>query len=137
VLEEAVPGIEIEERREPDITGHFDIYVVDNDFDGARRATQIVSAIRDREPKALIVAFSATLDRGTLKELLNAGCNAALEKGRPNDLDSLSRVAQAYAVSPRTRGERVRFTDTVKAIRDLIGEWNVRLAQEESDANHA
>jgi DNA-binding NarL/FixJ family response regulator len=133
VLEESLPGIEIEERETPDATGDFDIYIVDNDFGGARRAAQIVPSIRERSPQALVVAFSATLDRATLKTLLNAGCNAAFEKGRPNDLDALSRVAREYAKSDRDRSQPRRgVVESARVIRDLIHEWNERLTQEES-----
>jgi len=136
VLEESLPGVEIVERQTPDIAGEFDVYIVDNDFGGARRAAQIVPSIREGRPEALVVAFSATLDRTTLKTLLNAGCNAAFEKGRPNDLEALSRVAREYAESNRTRPEPRRgVIASARAIRDLIHEWNVRMAQEESEAH--
>ena len=133
VLEESLPGVEIEERESPEISGQFDIYIVDNDFDGARRAAQIVPLVREQNPEALIVAFSGTLDRSTLKTLLNAGCNAAFEKGRPNDLEALSQVAREYAKSNRDRSEPRRGVfESARVIRDLIHEWNERITQEES-----
>jgi len=133
VLEESLPGVEIEERQSPDISGDFDIYVVDNDFGGTRRAAEIVPSIREQSPDALVVAFSATLDRATLKTLLNAGCNAAFEKGRPDDLDALSRVARDYLQSTRERSEPRRgVVESARVIRDLIQEWNERLSQEET-----
>jgi DNA-binding NarL/FixJ family response regulator len=136
VLEESLPGVEIVERQTPDIVGDFDVYIVDNDFGGARRAAQIVPSIREGRPEALVVAFSATLDRTTLKTLLNAGCNAAFEKSRPNDLEALSRVAREYAKSRRTRSEPGRgVIASARAIRDLIHEWNVRLDQEVSEVD--
>jgi len=138
VLEEALPGVVIEERQTPDIVGDFDIYVVDNDFDGARWAARIVSLIREQEPDALIVAFSATLDRATLKSMLNAGCNCALEKGRPDDLEELSQAARDFAKNFRDSPKPRRgVLDSVKAIRDLIHEWNERLNREERITNES
>jgi DNA-binding NarL/FixJ family response regulator len=138
VLEEALPGVSIEERLTPDAEGDFDIYIVDNDFDGARCASRIVPSIRERRPDALIVAFSATLDRTTLKTLLNAGCDAALEKARPNDLEALSDAVRHFARSYRRSSEPRRgVIDSVKAIRDLIHEWNTRLTREEEALDEA
>ena len=53
VLEESLPGIEIEERETPDTTGDFDIYIVDNDFGGARWAAQIVPSKLGVAPSAI------------------------------------------------------------------------------------
>ena len=132
VLEESIPDLEIEERQDPEISGEFDIYVVDNDFGGARRAAQIVPAIREENPNGLVVAFSATLDRSTLKTLLNAGCDAAFEKGRPDDLEALSRVALEFAKTARNRSESDRgVVASARVIRDLIRAWNERLNHEE------
>jgi DNA-binding NarL/FixJ family response regulator len=134
VLEEGLPGVEIVERRTPDAHGEFDIYIVDNDFGGSRCAAEIVPSIRARRPAALVVAFSATLDRTTLKALLNAGCNSAFEKGRPNDLQALSQIVCEYARSRPLHGETRRgVAESAKAIRELIHEWNVRLSRDEAE----
>lgn len=130
VLEESLPGVQVETRETPEAENGFDIYVVDNDFGGASRATEVVGKIRAQEPESLVVAFSATLDRATLKSLLNAGCDAAFEKGRPNDLEELSRVARSHAEKVSRGGPRGVIA-SIRAIRDLIHEWNVRLDREE------
>jgi len=132
VLEEALPGITIDERETPDIQGEYDVYIVDNDFEGARWASRIVPYIRERQPSALIVAFSGTLDRTTLKSLLNAGCDMALEKGRPDDLEELSRATRSFAKSRREAPQQPRgVIESARVIRDLIHEWNMRLGREE------
>ena len=73
-LRQLNPDIGVEIRLQPDASGDFDMYFLDNDFAGMRLAAELAAAARRQRGDALIVAFSAFLDVQTLKQLINAGC---------------------------------------------------------------
>src|SRR5262249_17493069 len=80
ILAERYPGLDIDVRTEPDPTGEYDLYLLDDDFEGVRLAGKLARRIRAQRPEALILAFSASLDGQTLKDLLGAGCNGVCDK---------------------------------------------------------
>lgn len=132
LLEEACPELSVETRTTPDCGGDFEMYFLDNDFNGRKMAGELASAIRQRRPEALIVAFSATLDAPVLKQLINAGCNGACDKSRPEELEELARIAAGYAGALRaarhdSRNDGRGLLGAIRSIRDLLHEWNTRL----------
>ena len=131
-LLEHFPEMQIETRLHPDVSGEFDIYFVDNDFDGCRLASQLAGTIRKQSSESLIFAVSSHLDADVLKDLINAGCNGVCEKHQYEDVANLlDKVEQSIAALKETEGvERTRtgVIKTIQSITELIREWNHRLS---------
>jgi CheY-like chemotaxis protein len=136
MLEQCFPDLQVVARTEPDVSGVFDIYFIDNLIGGDYMVEQLARKIRGSRPEALVIAFSATLDKSTLKSLLAAGCNGACDKTVPSDLPMTMAVTQRYiegllsAPAPQGRGLR----GVLSSIRDLLREWNARLENEAARA---
>ena len=138
-LRSALPVFECETRTEPNIDGAFDIYFLDNDFQGRRVAAELASRIRQERPNALIIAFSGTLDSQTLKNLINAGCSGACDKSQPGDLDEALKVTRKYIDTLQRQREsekpqRGGIVDAVRSIRGLLDSWNTRLDQQQRES---
>jgi len=135
VLRERYPALKIERRLEPDPTGDFDLYFLDDDFEGLRLAGRLARRIRAQKPQAVILAFSASLDKPTLKELLNAGCNGVCDKKVPADLDemlrALDRCVQEIEEARELPPDQITGRFLLTAFRDLFREWNRRLDSQE------
>ncbi len=135
VLVERYPGLAIDCRTEPDPTGEFDLYFIDDDFEGVRLAGKLARRIRAQRPDALILAFSASLDAGTLKELLNSGCNGVCDKKVPADLPemlgALDRCIEELEQGRRGARPDLSGRYLVKTFRALFREWNRRLESQE------
>lgn len=134
-LRGALPAFECETRTEPNIDGDYDVYFLDNDFQGRRVAAELASRIRREKPLALIIAFSGTLDQQTLKNLINAGCSGACDKSQPGDLDEALKVTKTYLEQlaqqrDREKPQRGGFTEAIRSIRGLLDSWNTRLDQQ-------
>ena len=131
ILQERYPDLEVEKRLKPDPTGDFDLYFLDDDFDGLRLAGRLARGIRAQRPEAVILAFSASLDRPTLKELLNSGCNGVCDKKVPTDmplmLEALSRCIEEVDEERRRPPDSLSGRYLVNTFRDLFHEWNLRL----------
>ena len=111
------------------------MYLLDDDFEGVRLAGKLARRIRAQRPDALILAFSASLDGNTLKELLSAGCNGVCDKRVPADLPEmlgaldrcLAELEELNAEAPSDLSGRY----LVKTFRDLFRAWNQRLEEQE------
>jgi len=131
LLSSRFPDLEIETRHRPDVAGHFDFYFIDNEFEGELQAGRLAREIRSRDRDALVIAFSGRLDVETLKRLINAGCDAACEKGQPNSwrpiLDLVQdRLTAMVQVHKREAGPFGGVRHAAGSIRDLLQEWNER-----------
>lgn len=136
MLQQCFPDLRIETRTVADTSGDFDIYFIDNLIGGEDVAAELAAEVRTRRPDALVIAFSARLDRDTLKALLIAGCNGACDKTVCDDLPMTMRVTQRYIegllAAPAKGGRGLR--SVLRSIRSLLHEWNTRL---EHEAAHA
>ena len=132
MLQQCFPELRIVTRTEPDVSGEFDIYFIDNLIGDTFMVESLARQIRRTRPDALVIAFSATLDRETLKTLLSAGCNGACDKTIPSDLPMTMAVTQRYIegvlAAPAREGRGLRGVLT--SIRGLLREWNARLERE-------
>jgi len=127
LLRREVPGLEITCRSTADVSGDFEIYLLDNDFAGTRVASRLTENIRLRNPNALVLAFSASLDLATLKGLLNAGCDAVADKSEPADQVLLIDIIQRYISAATLEHARVsQRRSTLSSVVDLLREWNKR-----------
>jgi len=119
------PELEVVARDSPDVSGAFDLYLVDNDFAGRRLAGELAATIRRRRPGAFVMAVSSDLDRPTLKALVNAGCQGACVK---SDAQEVEEALQAVGAYLQARSRRGGVADALRAIEDLLVQWNGRLA---------
>lgn len=130
MLHQQFPELEIVAREEPDMSGSFDLYFIDNNFHGKNLAAELASSIRATNPPAMILAFSAHLDNKTLKQLLNAGCDGACDKSERSEIEEMMRIVSAYLNRRRTEVEERSTKGLMGAmysIRNLLREWNRRL----------
>ena len=135
LLQTCFPDMKIETRETPDWRGEFDVYFIDNEFEGKHLATDLARKIRRANPEALIIAFSATLDSECLKGLINAGCDGACDKSIPADLTRAMDIVQVFIENAKRRLKpgvpaRKGLAGAVESIRDLLREWNSRLDQQ-------
>jgi len=134
MLKECFPMLDVETRATPVVEAGYHIYLLDNDFSGSPCAVSLARQVRLLAPDALVIAFSGQLDRTTLVDLLNAGCDGACDKGRLTEMPGVMAVIQRYceslvvAQNGRSRGS---LREAARAVADLIREWNTRLDNEE------
>jgi DNA-binding NarL/FixJ family response regulator len=135
LLSERYPGLAIDVRAEPDPTGEYDLYLLDDDFEGVRLAGKLARRIRAQRPEALILAFSASLDAQTLKDLLGAGCNGVCDKRLPSDLPemlaSLDRCMEELEARRSEPPSDLSGRYLLKTFRELFRAWNQRLDEQE------
>lgn len=131
LLSSRFPELEITLRRTPDVSGEFDFYFIDNDFEGELMAGKLAREIRARQKDATVIAFSGRLDVETLKRLINAGCDGACEKGVPTSWRPiLALVERRLSEMVESHKRAARAFGGVKhaagSIRDILQEWNQR-----------
>lgn len=129
LLSARFPELEIETRTHPNVSGNFDFYFLDNDFDGQLLAGQLAREIRARDRAATVIAFSGRLDVGTLKRLINAGCDGVCEKGaqgswRPMLALVEGRLAEMVEGHQKEAGPFGGVKHAAGSIRDLLKGWN-------------
>ncbi|MHC5114570.1 MAG: hypothetical protein ACYTGP_09105 [Planctomycetota bacterium] len=135
LLSECFPDLQVHTRETPDCHGSYDLYFIDNDFNGECVACELAAGIRRDHPDALIIAYSANLDATTLKALINAGCNGACDKSNPADIPRAMEIVRAFIESRLMAEDRPPpggLIRTIRSVRDLLSEWNGRLAMEEA-----
>jgi len=135
-IKKRLPDIAVEVAQKPMAIGVFDIYVLDDDFQGHPLAADLAEHIKSRQPDSLVLALSATLSKSTLKRLVNCGCDGAFDKTIPDEIDMLIALIQDHIESSRFVSERslpvqTRVIDTARAISGLLQDWNNRLNLEE------
>jgi len=125
-IESKFDNLFLEYRKEPDVSGNFDIYILDNDFKGKQEIESMVKKIRNNKVNALIIAFSATLNQSILKNLLNHGCDAVAEKTMPSDMEMTMKVIEKYCDMKKESGKPC-FIKTINALSELLRQWNHRM----------
>jgi DNA-binding NarL/FixJ family response regulator len=129
VFKRAIPEVTVEGIADPVAPAGFDVYVVDREFHGDARGREVIRRLRALAPDALILAYSACLDREFLRELLLEGCAGAFDKGSTSEIDAMILTIRKYLANQDLQA-RVRpgLGTTVHAISTLLREWNLRLA---------
>ena len=92
-LGRVLPDAEIVTRLEPDVTGAFDLYIVDEDFDGEDLAVDLVRQILLQSMDAHIAVLTARLDPARVQQLTALGCAACCDKSDPRDVTKLTDLA--------------------------------------------
>ncbi len=135
-LNKRFPDLRVETRQEPMAIGTYDIYILDNDFQGRPLAADLAEQIKRQQPDSLVLALSGMLCTTTLKRLLNCGCDGAFDKSIPSDVDLLIATISEHVNNPnqssiKKREPQTRVVETARAIAGLIQDWNRRLELEE------
>ena len=134
LLNESFPEVEVETRTVADVSGDFDFYFLDNDFDGRALAGEMAMRIRRERPEARIFAFSGALDVDALKRLINAGCDGVCEKERPETWkDALDRMRETLEERAARHKDDKRAFGGVRhaagSIHGLLEDWNQRASE--------
>ena len=137
LLTSRFPDLEVETRTEPDVSGRYDFYFLDNDFGGERRAAELAARVRAESPHATIFAFSGLLDVATLKRLINSGCDGVCDKAEPRSwlpilelMDGrLADMRKLHALHNSFGGVR----QSAASIRELLASWNERSKRNQVD----
>jgi hypothetical protein len=129
LLNDRYPELEVDMRLDPDPSGEYDFYFLDDDFEGIRLAGKLARRIRSLHPGALILAFSATLDVPTLKELIGAGCNGVCNKNVPSDMPQMLAALDRCMEALKSARQRpaAQGSNLLQTFRELFREWNRRL----------
>ena len=129
-IAERLSGVEVVGVEDPVAPAGFDAYVVDREFGGDSLGHDVIGRIRALEPRSLILAYSAYLDRDFLRTLLREGCEGAFDKGSLEELDAMiSIIGDFLSQDARDTGDPRGLGGTVRAISGLVREWNLRLAE--------
>ena len=131
VVHKRFPRAEITVSHQPHAALGQDVYLIDNQFGASECALDLATEIRKTDPGALIIVWSATVTKKLLKQLSPVGINAVAEKGNAEDIDAALEVIERFVRRGRPQGS---FGDTIRSIRDLLAQWNARLASEEKAA---
>lgn len=123
----AMPDSAVVCREEADVTGDFDVYLLDNNFHGSELAVQLTRQARLQSPEALIIAFSSSLDRACLKGLLNAGCDAVAEKTDPADRVMVLELGRRFREARDADARPARDPSVLAGALQLLKQWNRRL----------
>ena len=129
LLSSRFPQLDIHTRQEPDVSGGFEFYFIDNDFDGKHLAAQLTEHIRRIRPKSMIFAFSGVLDVGTLKGLINLGCDGVCDKANPKSWKAILEMIDQRLkdMVEHHAGERYAFAGirgSAQSIQRLLNTWN-------------
>ena len=135
-LNKRFPDLRVETQQEPLAIGAYDIYILDNDFQGRPLAADLAEHIKRQQPDSLVLALSGTLCATTLKRLLNCGCDGAFDKSIPSDIDLLlatisERLNNVNQSIVKKREPQASVVETARAIAGLIQDWNHRIELEE------
>jgi DNA-binding NarL/FixJ family response regulator len=133
-IAQSCPMVEASAIKEPVAPSGYDIYVIDLNFSGRQEGVRLAEGISAASPDAAIFVLSSFLEVQVLKRAMGVQCRGAFDKREPEDIAALLRaiaeeasrdVAEATANPPRRRG-------LLRDLASLIGEWNRRMAAEQS-----
>lgn len=128
LIKRRFPSASVAVFHEPQVLDGYDVYLIDNRFGLRDLAIDLCATIRDRNPEALIVVWSAYVTKDLLKRLSTVGINAVAEKGNQADVDAALDVIGSFVRRGRTTRS---FGATIRSIRELLVQWNTRLTDEE------
>lgn len=121
------PTIVFEYSEDPSPVHGCDIYIIDNEFGNQDCAESMVREVRRNNPNSMIMVCSGTMDRIRYKEVINAGCDIAVEKGSAADRETMMVSIGRYVLASRTKNKKVKLIHVMNDIRSIISSWNTRL----------
>lgn len=124
------PSIVSSVAHEPTVLPDFDIYFVDNDFEGEHRGISLVRQIRDISPNALVVALSNTLNVEEFSKMMNQGCNLSYDKRNPMNSTAAREVINNYLDLLKEQmiaQSKNKLQRAISSVQHLLSTWNNRL----------
>lgn len=92
----AFPGANIECSHEPIAKAGYDVYFVDNDFEGIHMGENLIEKIKELSPEALVVCLSATVTPEKICSLISKGCNLVYDKAQPQNSHGARDIINGY-----------------------------------------
>lgn len=128
------PELMVSSYNKADLPGGYDIYILDNDFFGEKCGAQLAEDVRKIAPESLVLVLSGTLEFSLLKRLVNCHAAGVFDKSNEDDLVHMMDLIEQYLMRTPQSGEdknSMSLPGTLRGIRQLMSEWNRRLAYEE------
>jgi CheY-like chemotaxis protein len=130
-LQTLIVACHVDTTCEPLAPPGYDVYIVDNEFDGKECAQELVRSIKMHSPSALIILCSSSMDYAKLSRAMNKGADAIIDKTRYEDfLDTLEIITE-YLNALRSCGKRLgpisQMNATVRSIREVISQWSAHM----------
>lgn len=128
------PELMVSSYNKADLPGGYDIYVLDNDFFGEKCGAELAEKVRKIAPNSLVIVLSGTLEFSLLKRLVNCHAAGVFDKSSEDDLGHMIGLIEQFLLrseTQRTSSKPASMPSTLSGIRDLMKEWNKRLAFEE------
>lgn len=133
-IAQSCPMVEASAIAEPVAPSGYDIYVIDLNFAGRQEGVRLAEGISAASPNAVIFVLSSFLDVQVLKRAMGVQCRGAFDKREPEDIAALLRTIaeEASRDVPDTVEKEPRKRGLLGELASLIGEWNRRMAAEQS-----
>lgn len=128
------PELVVSSYNKADLPGGYDIYVLDNDFFGEKCGAQLAENVRKIAPKSLVIVLSGTLEFSLLKRLVNCHAAGVFDKSNEGDFACMMELIEQFMLRNSDQKDGLKSSSmagTLSGIRDLMKEWNKRLAFEE------
>ncbi len=127
------PELAVSSCTKGDVPAGYDIYILDNDFNGMKMGAKLAESARTLSPKSLVVVMSGTLEISLLKRLVNCHAAGVFDKSEVEDMSRMFTLIQSYIQEPQKveKPASPSLKGTLKGISALLSEWNDRLAYEE------
>ena len=136
-LKQRFPGIEVDCTTKPELKSGYDLYLIDNEFEGRHMAAELAGSAKTVDPETPVLAFSARLDRESLKKLINNGCIGAFDKRQPKEFDQMLETIEQHFINLDQNDTNTaapgKTAELIKSISELLHEWNQRLRIENAD----
>lgn len=132
-LKARFPELKVSSSTQKTLINGYDIYILDNDFNGQKCGAKLAEQVREQAPHSLVIILSGTLELDLLKRLVNCHTAGVFDKGNLEELQAMHELIEAYIQSEATKPvvEKTSFTGTLAGISSLISEWNKKLSHEE------
>jgi len=126
------PELAVTSSNKGDVPAGYDVYILDNDFNGTKKGARLAEKARSLSPESLVLVVSGTLEISLLKRLVNCHAAGAFDKSKTDDIESMFTLVEKYLETPVIKREQSKASlkSTLKGISHLLSEWNERLAYE-------
>lgn len=123
--------VRFEIKEDPEADDGRDIYIVDNEFKDGDHGERLVKTIRQRNPDSTIILCTGTKDRINIRDAMNAGCNALIEKGSMQGRQELADIIGRHVERTTRSSFSPSLISVLADIKSIIAAWNTRLALDE------
>ncbi|MCK0067853.1 MULTISPECIES: hypothetical protein [Kordiimonas] len=132
-LKARFPELKVSSSTQKTLIHGYDIYILDNDFNGQKCGARLAEQVREQAPDSLVIILSGTLELELLKRLVNCHTAGVFDKGNIDELQAMNELIEAYIQSENLKPteNKISFAETFSGISDMISEWNKKLTYEE------